>query len=189
MSCCAEMGTMPPRDTSPRVGLWPTIPVAPAGHTIEPSVSVPIATWASDAATPAPEPDDDPHALRSRTWGLLVSPPTALQPLVESLPRKFAHSERFALPRMTAPAARNRCTSHASSAGRLASSAFEPAVVGSSRLAVSMLSLSSTGTPSSGLRGPRRRRWRSLAAASASARRFTVRTALTSSSTSRMRWR
>ena len=125
---------MPPRDTSPRVGLWPTIPVAPAGHTIEPSVSVPIATWASDAATPAPEPDDDPHALRSRTWGLLVSPPTALHPLVESLPRKFAHSERFALPRMTAPAARNRCTSHASSAGRLASSAFEPAVVGSSRL-------------------------------------------------------
>ena len=61
------MGTTPARETSPRVGLSPTTPLAPAGHTIDPSVSVPIATWASDAATPAPEPDDEPQGLRSST--------------------------------------------------------------------------------------------------------------------------
>ena len=35
---------------------------------------------------------------------MLVWPPTALHPEVERAPRKLAHSERFALPRMTAPA-------------------------------------------------------------------------------------
>jgi hypothetical protein len=55
------------RLTSPSDGLCPTTPFAPAGHTIEPSVSVPIATCASAAATPAPDPDDEPHGLRSST--------------------------------------------------------------------------------------------------------------------------
>ena len=67
VSCSAEIGTTPARDTNPSVGLCPTTPLAPAGHTIEPSVSVPIATWASAAATPAPDPDDEPHGLRSST--------------------------------------------------------------------------------------------------------------------------
>ena len=142
----------PDRLTSPRVGLSPTRPIAPDGQTIEPSVSVPIATWASAAATAAPEPLDDPHGLRSRTYGLLVCPPTPLHPDVERPPRKFAHSERFALPRITAPADRSRRTSLASCAGREPSSAREPAV--SPRSAVSMLSFRSTGTPSSLLRGP-----------------------------------
>ena len=57
----------PARLTSPSVGLRPTTPFAPDGQTIEPSVSVPIATWASAAATAAPEPLDDPHGLRSST--------------------------------------------------------------------------------------------------------------------------
>jgi hypothetical protein len=55
------------RLTRPSVGLMPTIPVVPEGHTIEPSVSVPIATCARDAATPAAEPLEEPQALRSST--------------------------------------------------------------------------------------------------------------------------
>jgi hypothetical protein len=45
---------------------------------------------------------------------LRVWPPTALQPEIESLSRMFAHSERLALPTITAPAWRNRATSGAS---------------------------------------------------------------------------
>ena len=37
-----------------------------------------------------------------------MSPPRPLQPLVESLERKFAHSLRFVLATITAPAARSR---------------------------------------------------------------------------------
>src|SRR4029078_5668634 len=115
-------------------------------------VSVPIATWARAAATPAPDPLDETHGLRSSTYGLVVWPPTPLQPDVERLPRKLAHSERFALPRITAPAERRRRTSFAARAGREPSSALDPAVL--PRSAVSRLSLRSTGTPSSRLRGP-----------------------------------
>ena len=52
---------------------------------------------------------------------------------------KFANSVRFVLPRITAPAARRRATSGASSSGIECWSATEPAVVG--RPATSMLSL------------------------------------------------
>jgi hypothetical protein len=43
----------------------PTSPQADDGHTIEPSVSVPIATVQKLAAVAAPEPELDPHGLRS----------------------------------------------------------------------------------------------------------------------------
>ena len=68
-------------------------------------------------------------------------------PTSSRLPRKLAHSERFALPRITAPADRSRRTSLASRpGGRRAAPASRPVLP---RSAVSMLSLSSTGTPSS----------------------------------------
>src|SRR5262245_48582471 len=67
VSCSAEIGTTPARLTSPNVGLMPTMPLAPDGHTIEPSVSVPIVTDARLAAAAAPEPLLDPHGLRSST--------------------------------------------------------------------------------------------------------------------------
>src|SRR5262245_33220179 len=92
VSCSAESGTTPVRLTRPSVGLMPAMPLAPEGHTIDPSVSVPIAAVARLAATAAPEPLLDPHGLRSRTYGLLVCPPTALHPLDELNERKFAHS-------------------------------------------------------------------------------------------------
>ena len=105
---------MPVRLTRPSVGLMPTTPLAPAGQTIEPSVSVPTATVARFAAAATPDPELEPHGLRSSAYGLLVWPPTALQPLDDWNARKLAHSDRFALPRMIAPAARSRSTMKAS---------------------------------------------------------------------------
>src|SRR5262245_46487357 len=84
VSCEWLIGTTCVRDTRPMVGLMRTRPLAAEGHTIEPSVSVPTAMAARLAATAAPEPDDEPQALRSSAYGLRVSPPTALQPLVDS---------------------------------------------------------------------------------------------------------
>src|SRR5215469_9774391 len=65
VSCVWEIGTMPARLVSPTVGLIPTTPLAFAGHTMLPSVSVPndIVAKFEDAA--APEPELDPHGLRS----------------------------------------------------------------------------------------------------------------------------
>ncbi|OLB82311.1 MAG: hypothetical protein AUI14_00820 [Actinobacteria bacterium 13_2_20CM_2_71_6] len=168
VSCSAEMGTTPDRLTNPRLGLMPTTLLAPDGHTMEPSVSVPMVTLARFAAAATPEPLLDPHGLRSSTYGLLVCPPRALHPLDEVRDRKLAHSDRFALPMTTAPAARSRCTRKASRAGRESTSAKDPAVL-CSRSAVSMLSFSRTGMPSSTLRAPVARRRSSLAKASRSA--------------------
>src|SRR5580692_11241974 len=122
VSCTGEMGTMPRRLTRPLVGLMPTMPQALAGQTIEPSVSVPTAIGASPAATPAAEPELEPDGLRSSAYGLAVWPPSVDQPLVEWVDRKLAHSERFALPMITAPASRSLDTRNASP-GSAASSA------------------------------------------------------------------
>ena len=59
------MGIIPARLTSPTVGLMPTMPLLFAGHTMEPSVSVPIARAQRFAATAAPEPELEPLGLRS----------------------------------------------------------------------------------------------------------------------------
>src|SRR5262245_21671006 len=117
VSCCAEIGTTPLRLTSPSVGLMPTTLLAPDGHTIEPSVSVPIAATARLAAIAEPEPLLEPHGLRSSTYGLAVCPPTALQPLDDRNERKLAHSDRLSLPRITAPPARSLRTRNASRDG------------------------------------------------------------------------
>src|SRR6266704_191357 len=114
VSCTGEIGTMPRRLTIPLVGLMPTIPQALAGQTIEPSVSVPTASGASPAATPAADPELDPDGLRSSAYGFAVWPPSVAQPLGEYVDRKLAHSDRFALPMITAPAARRRATRKAS---------------------------------------------------------------------------
>src|SRR5262245_56960951 len=81
VSCCAVIGITPLRLTRPRLGLTPTRPLAADGQTPDPAVSVPTATVARWAETATPEPLDEPHGLRSSTYGLLVCPPRALQPL------------------------------------------------------------------------------------------------------------
>src|SRR5436189_4153778 len=103
------------------------------------------------AATAAPVPELEPEQLRSSAYGLRVKPPRPLQPLLEWLERKLAHSLRFVLPRITAPAARNFFATVASCKGIDPPSAKDPAVV-VIRSWVSMLSLISTGTPCNGPR-------------------------------------
>src|SRR5215470_7390893 len=83
VSCVCEIGMMPARLTKPTVGLIPAMPHVEDGHTIEPSVSVPIAAAARFADTAAPEPELDPHGLRSSAYGFFVCPPRPLHPLVE----------------------------------------------------------------------------------------------------------
>ena len=63
VSCVFEIGIIPDRLTKPTVGLIPTIPLTEAGQTIEPSVSVPIATTQRLADTAAPEPALEPQGL------------------------------------------------------------------------------------------------------------------------------
>src|SRR5689334_6214635 len=175
----------PARLHKPSVGLIPTSPLAPDGQTIEPSVSVPTAATARSAAAATPEPELEPHGLRSRTYGMLVWPPIPLQPLEDGADRKLAHSDRLALPMMIAPAAFSRCTMNAS-LGVLPASAQEPAVV--AMPVVSMLSLTMIGIPSSGRRSPFCLAW-SAATASACAVGLTVITACSSGLSRRMRWR
>src|SRR5438876_882131 len=107
VSWVCEIGIIPVRLTRPTVGLMPTIPFAVAGLIMEPSVSVPTATAHKLAATATAEPELEPLGLRSRAYGFLVRPPRPLQPLVDRLERILAHSLRFALPIMTAPASRS----------------------------------------------------------------------------------
>src|SRR5687768_10906145 len=83
VSCVCEIGMMPDRLTRPTVGFRPTRPFAPAGHTIDPSVSVPTAAAARFAATAAPDPELEPQGLRSSTYGFFTSPPRPLQPLLD----------------------------------------------------------------------------------------------------------
>src|SRR6267142_5640781 len=118
---------MPLRLSRPSVGLMPTNELLFDGDTIEPSVSVPIAAAARFAATALPDPELDPDGLRSSAYGFFVWPPRPLQPLVECVERKLAHSLRFVLPRITAPASRRRATTKASRAAWFSASASEPA--------------------------------------------------------------
>src|SRR5207342_3373125 len=108
VSWLCAIGMIPDRLTSPSVGLIPTSPLHDAGDTMDPSVSVPTATAQKFAAVAPPDPELDPEGLRSSTYGFRAWPPRPLQPLVEFVERKFAHSLMFALPRITAPAARSR---------------------------------------------------------------------------------
>src|SRR5437762_10046672 len=118
----------------------PTSPAAADGDVTDPSVSVPIAAAQQLAAAAEPEPELEPEGVRSSAYGLRVCPPRPLQPLVECVERKFAHSLKFVLPMITAPAARNRSATNESLAAMLSASASEPAVV-CILSAVSMLSL------------------------------------------------
>src|SRR5438552_3882916 len=83
VSWVCEIGTTPPRLTSPIVGFRPTTALTFPGQTMLPSVSLPRLTAVKFAATAAAEPELEPQALRSSEYGLPVSPPRPDQPLVE----------------------------------------------------------------------------------------------------------
>ncbi len=165
---------MPVLLTRPSVGLMPTMPFACDGLTIEPSVSVPTASGASPPATATPDPELDPDGFRPAPCGFTAWPPSVDQPLEDCVDRKFAHSDRLALPRMTALAARSLPIRKASSAAA-PSSAGEPAVAGEP--ATEMLSLISTGIPASEPRSAPEARASSTAMACATASSLTEITA------------
>ena len=163
------MGTTPARLVSPTVGLIATTPLTLPGQTILPSVSEPIETAAKFAEAAAPEPELEPQALRSMPYGLCACPPRPDHPLIDSNDRKFAHSERVVLPRITAPPARRLAATVESRTAGAPTSANDPAPV-CILSPVSMLSLSSTGMPCRGpSTTPRLRRasaWRAICSAS-----------------------
>src|ERR1700737_4494903 len=144
------MGTTPARLVRPTVGLIAATPLALPGQTMLPAVSLPNDTAAQFPEAAAPEPELEPQGLRSMPYGLLVCPPRPDQPLIDSNERKFAHSERLVLPRMTAPPARKLAATVESRFAGVPTSANDPALV-CILSPVSMLSLSRTGMP---CRGP-----------------------------------
>ena len=78
---------------------------------IEPAPSVASAAAASPAATAAPEPPLDPPGVRPRSHGLRVAPKAATRWTASA-----SSSGMFVLPSTTAPAARSRRTTSASTA-------------------------------------------------------------------------
>src|SRR3989442_4069299 len=123
------MGTTPARLVTPTVGLMPTTLLTFAGQTMLPSVSEPIETAAKFADAAAAEPELEPQALRSSEYGLWLNPPRPDHPLVEKKERKFAHSERLVLPRITAPPARSCAATVESAVAGRPPSANDPAAV------------------------------------------------------------
>src|SRR5712692_9104976 len=149
VSCVCEIGTTPARLVSPTVGFMATTPLALPGQTMLPSVSLPNDTVAKFAEAAAPDPELEPQGLRSIPYGLFVCPPRPDQPLIDSKERKFAHSDRLVLPRITAPPARRFAATVESRGAGKPTSANDPALV-CILSPVSMLSLSSTGMPCKG---------------------------------------
>ncbi len=85
------------------------MPVNAAGWRIEPPVSVPIASGASNAASAAAEPPPDPPGTRVVSHGLRVTPYAEC-----SVDEPIANSSMLVLPRIGMPAARSRAVSVAS---------------------------------------------------------------------------
>src|SRR5204863_9304270 len=115
---------------------------------------------------------------------MFVWSPMPLRPLDDGLERKLAHSDRFALPMIKAPADLSRAAMNAS-LGVLPARAHDPAVVGIP--VVSTLSLTMIGIPSSGRWSPCRRAL-SAARASASAVGLSVMTAWSLGLSLLIRW-
>src|SRR5512138_2604790 len=81
VSCVNEIGIIPVLLNRPTVGFIPTIPLLLEGQTIDPFVSVPIATMQRFADTATPEPELEPQGFLSSTYGFFVCPPIPLHPL------------------------------------------------------------------------------------------------------------
>src|SRR5205823_395903 len=140
-------GMTPARLVSPSVGLIPTSPFSVDGLMIEPDVSEPTAAVANAIEPATPDPAEDPLGS-PKSYALFTCPPNELYPFGIDRSTQFANSDRFVLPRMTAPAFCSCCVMKASSLGTKPASAMEPAVVGIS--VVPTLAFRTTGIPISG---------------------------------------
>ena len=85
------------------MGFIPTMPQTAAGWRIEPPVSVPMPSGASNAVTAAEEPPEDPPGTRLRSHGLRDGPNAEF-----SVDDPIANSSMLDLPRITTPASRSR---------------------------------------------------------------------------------
>src|SRR5919107_6117038 len=109
----------------------------------EPPWSPPIARSTSPAANSAADPDDEPPALRLRSYGLRTGPLSAVW-----LPPEKHRLSHTHLPTIVAPASSTRSTTVASSSGRYPFSSTVPLLIGTP--ATAMLSLMAMVLPASG---------------------------------------
>src|SRR6266849_4141423 len=114
------------------------MPQNAAGCRTEPTVSDPSATGTMRAATAAAEPPLDPPATRVVSHGLRTTPNAEC-----SVDEPIAHSSRFVLPEIAAPAPRSFVTTVASNGDTNFGRIFDAHVVGMS--VVTMLSLIAIG--------------------------------------------
>src|SRR6266536_3626095 len=135
------------------------MPQTAPGCRIDPPVSVPIASGASNEATAAAEPPDEPPGTRLRSQGLRDGPNAEF-----SVDEPIANSSMLVLPSRTTPARLSRLVIVASYGGRQPARMTDPQVVGIS--VVLNTSLSATGTPASGPSGRPAARCSSIARAS-----------------------
>ena len=112
--------------------------------------SVPIAANDRPNAVATADPLLLPPDFMFSQYAPSVKPPRALQPLTGCVPRKLAHSLRFVVPKMIAPACLSRVTIFASFPGFAPNRTVDPEQASSANC-VTMLSLSKIGTPCKGL--------------------------------------
>src|SRR6187401_362953 len=122
----------------------PTMPFDADGNRMLPPVSVPMAPYASPAATATPEPDDD-------TPGHTAGSQTLRGGSISGWWSENAPSVSFTLPTTTAPASFKRVTVVESSSGIQLASTFVPHVVFTPR--VHSRSFNAIGTPCNGPSG------------------------------------
>lgn len=159
MVCGPRCATVPNGDsgqagTRPKLGFKPKVPHSAAGLRIEPAPSVPMAIGAMPAATAAAAPPEEPPVVLAAFQGLRVRPVSG-----ELVSHLQPNSGVAVLPTITAPAARSRAATGAStSQGWSAAMVALPRRVGMPW--VRIRSLIDTGTPSSGPMGvPCCQRW------------------------------
>ncbi|PNE30643.1 hypothetical protein AF335_27965 [Streptomyces eurocidicus] len=157
-------------ETRPRCGLMPTRCVQAAGMRSEPAPSEPSAAGTTPAATAAAAPPEEPPGVCAGFHGLRVTPKAG-----PSVKGNWPNSGVLVLPTITAPAARSRRTASLSAVFGGKSPALPKAV---GQPAMSMSSLTATGTPSSGSRSPAASRRSAASASSAAASARTHRKAL-----------
>ena len=179
-----EIGTTPSVGTRPTVGLIPTTPLNAAGQVIDPSVSVPIASGASPAATAAPLPELDPPGGAVEAVGVAGQPAVAApagrrEPVTDVGPLAEVGLAQHHHPGRAQPAHERRRPEPGW--GRRPARASRRWWAGR---AVSTLSFTRIGTPCSGPRTPVRRRSRRRAPPPAtSTSGFSVQIALVCTST------
>ncbi len=105
-----RQGKCPLLATMPALGLWAKRPQKAAGTRIDPPMSLPSSAPVRPAATAAAPPPVLPPAVSAGFQGFVVRPNS----LLTDCQSAFA-TGTLVLPRITAPAARSRCTLGASS--------------------------------------------------------------------------